>query len=49
MNTYLEVDEQDRKFLFEAICHYDMHKDEYFDTNENDSFHSLYSKLNPYK
>jgi hypothetical protein len=41
----LKIDEHDRKLLFEAICFYDMHKDELFNPDQNDSFHYLYSAL----
>ena len=43
----MKLDDVDRKLLFEALCFYDMHKEEYFTSEENASFHYLYGELNP--
>tara|TARA_B100001093_G_scaffold481228_1_gene511785 strand:- start:90 stop:254 length:165 start_codon:yes stop_codon:yes gene_type:complete len=41
----IELNEQDGKLLLDALCFYDMHKDGYFNPDENDSFSYLYGTL----
>ena len=43
----VDLDKHDLKMIFESLCFYDMHKDHYFNSVENDSFHYLYSLTSP--
>ena len=45
MKHFLELDKHDQKLLFEALCHYDLHRDGTGTSDENDSFHYLYGEL----
>ena len=36
---------ENQKLLFEALCHYDYHRDGTLTTDENASFHYLYEEL----
>ena len=42
---FINLDKCDQKLLFEALCHYDYHRDGTLTTDENASFHYLYEEL----